>query len=211
MKQNLLMVTLVGILSCSITYAGDWSTNGLLILDSLRDMTEKLSGDAAVFDSISQEIDHLVSIITTQDAGEQDLISKLGIQFTDLIQAYQNILLQQQNVQIQNAAALQQLKITLASVQSTLQTQIDQLNLQNSAAQALLQQLTNQYSLAVADNQQEATDLLSILRSVSDAYMIMIQEKRLSLEGLNGILNALSNHIANATAGFNQLNMIINQ
>lgn len=211
MKKNILIVALTGIISCNMIFASDGGTIAAEILQSLSDVTAKLSDDAAAFDNITQEIDGLVNIITAQDANEQDLLSKLEIQFTDLVQAYQNILQQEQVVQAQNAAAVQQLKVTLAAVQATLQAQIDQLNLQNIAAEDLLQQLTEQYNLSVADNQQEATDLLSILRSVSDAYNIMVQEKQISLDGLNGILTALNTHIANATAGFNQLNMIINQ
>jgi hypothetical protein len=211
MKKNLLIMIVMMIISCRITFATDWSSNAVIIQQTLQPLPQMLLNDAAVFDSITQEINSLADIITNQDATEQGLIATLSIQFANLVQAYQDVLQQEQDVQMQNSAVLQQLKITLAAIQSTLQDQIYQLGVEHDADQELLQQLIDQYNVAVADNEQEATDLLAVLRSVSDAYTIMMQEKQVCFDGLNAILNALNTHIVNAIAGFDQLNMLINQ
>lgn len=214
MKQNMLLIIVITILCGNIDFIvadNDWQSNGLLIQGPLSNLAEQLLGDAAMFDSISQEIDQLVDIINAKDLGEQVAIKGLITDLTNLIQQYQAVLQQQKDVQVQNAAALQQLKIVLATVLSTLQEKISQLTAQNAQLQDLYNQSNDEYNQAVAGNQQEAADLLAVLRSVASAYDLMDQNKQISLGQLNDILTALTNHIANATAGFNQLNAIINQ
>lgn len=191
--------------------ADDWQSNALVIQDLLGSLATTLVKDTEMFDQVSYEIDHLAKIIEQQDVSEQDLVKKLGLQFVNLIQSYQDVLQQQQAVQTQNAASLQQLKITLATLQFSIQNKLDQLNIEHNAAQSVFEQLTEQYNTAVADNQQEATDLLVILRLVCDNYQHMVEKKQLSIDELNELLTALNNHIQNATNAFAQLNTIINQ
>lgn len=213
MKYTILPIALLSVILFNIPFvcADDWQSNALAIQNLLGSLATTLAKDTEMFDQVSSEIDHLGKIIEQQDESEQDLVKKLGLQFINLIQAYQDVLQQQQAVQTQNAASLQQLKIALATLQSSIQNKLDQLNTEHDAAQGVFEQLTEQYNLAVADNQQEATDLLAILRLVCDNYQHMVEKKQLSIDELNELLVSLNNHIKNAINSFAQLNTIINQ
>ncbi|RTL06564.1 hypothetical protein EKK58_04485 [Candidatus Dependentiae bacterium] len=192
-------------------FADDWQSNALAIQDLLRSLATTLLKDADAFDNVSTEIDYLATIVEQQDVAEQGLVKKLELQFSNLIQAYQDVLQKQQFVQVENAASLQQLKITLAALQSSIQSKLDKLNTEYDAAKSTFEQLTEQYNTAVVDNQQEAVDLLAILRLVCDNYQNMVEKKQLSIDELNELLSALNMHIQNATNSFAQLNKIINQ
>lgn len=211
---RLLIVSLCSILlqyHVNLLCVSDWTQNALLIQDTLASLTATLAEDAAVFDSIGKEVGHLADIIVQQDAAERDLVQHLMAQFNDLVGRYKDVIQQQQDAQAGNAVVLQNLKIELATLQTSIQNKLDQLNGQNADAQLLFDKLTEVYNSAVADNAQVATDLLDVLRSVCEAYYAMIEKKQVSLDSLNEILTALNNHITNATNDFDLLNIGINQ
>lgn len=195
--------------SFGLIHADDWVTNAALIQKTIDSLTTTLNEDAVFFDSITQEVDQLVDLINQQDAAEQIVIKTLSAQFAAIVAAYKDTLNQEQDAYYQNAYAIQQLKITLASTQVAVQDAIDQLTVQYKNAEALLQQLTDEYKYSVQDNQQEAADLLALLRSVCDAYTVMITEKAECVDQLNGIVTALNNHINNAGNGLYELNQVI--
>lgn len=213
MKYTMFLIAFIGtmLFNGHFIFSDDWKSNAFAIQDTLASLTKTLLEDAQAFDQVSLEIANLASIVQTNDLTEQDAIKSLGLQFGNFIQEYKNVLNEQQLVQVQNAANVQQLKVILATLQSSIQNKLDQLNIENSVAQDTLNQLTKEYNVAVADNQQEATDLLTILRSVCENYQTMVDKKQLSVDGINELLTALNDHIQNATASFEQLNTLINQ